>query len=494
MLNNLLPNEKMIAELLEEIFTEGEMKTKYSYPNININRNKTHYFLINKFINRLSEIFNTPEKKRKTLYSETIDSIKNNNKLIQITKEVKQRITKIDIEANEFKQLGNLYKLYKITLSKLDKQNQVTINDLIDQSILHIGFISKKHTIIKYIVFCLIKNMFLKNKEKKEILFNDCQIDDKNEICINLIIDLLNNKISDNLQTIISYVILRCESFKTTIKNYDLKTIQKAAKNSIKRIESQYSLDSIISVEKIVVVFIDEYEYLLLKEENDNDIQDGQENQIYDNKDINDIKEKGNLEDYKKEKETDIIQDNGIDNKEKLNNQILDNKNQKIKIIGDNSNQNIINNNKQNYKRVNINIFNEIINKINMDEKSRLELRNLFENMNNRINELEKEVKESKNNSQKFEKELKNNSQRFEKEIKESKEKINLLNVEVKEIKNILGKIQCREQAKTFLNGFNQYLEDEDKEAINNNKTKGDFYKKKSEIIEQALKKKFNSS
>ena len=124
-----------------------------------------------------------------------------------------------------------------------------------------------------------------------------------------------------------------------------------------------------------------------------------------------------------------------------------------------------------------------------MDEKSRLELRNLFENMNNRINELEKEVKESKNNSQRFEKELKNNSQRFEKEIKESKEKINLLNVEVKEIKNILGKIQCREQAKTFLNGFNQYLEDEDKEAINNNKTKGDFYKKKSEIIEQALKK-----
>ena len=467
-----LPNEKNLSDLLEQIFANEEKKNQYAFPNFNEKRNKAHFILINKFIIMLDKIFNYPENKRKCLYLADIETIEENKEQIN---EVKTSIMKIDMDLYELKKLGKLYELYKASAVIFSKNDKNTINDLIDQAILHIGFISKKHIIINYIAFCIIKNVFLKNKEKKEILFKDCQIDDKNKICINLLVDLFSNKIKDTLNVILSYIILRFESFKDTIKEYDLNMIQKAAENSILKIKSLYPSNYIISIEKIVVVFIDEYESLLLLKKDSQQI--GQELQLFN---INEMKDSKIIEDGKKEEES------------KNNNTIDDNS--ESKNIEDNLNKKNLNENKILDKRVNINDLNIILDKIKMDEASKLELRNLFESLNNRMNALEGESKE---NSQKLEGEI----NRLNGEVNQLNGEVNQLNGEVnqlksqnKEIINILGKIQCREQGKAFLNNFYYYLTDKEKSDIKYYKSQQyDYYKEKAKIIKAALDKKFSS-
>ena len=470
-----LPNEKVILEIIEEIFIiDKDNKRNYSFPNIDKKRNKAHYILLIKFIDFMAELFNNPENKRETLYITDINTINESKKLID---EVKSSIRKIDMESSELKKLGILCELYKIIAVIVNKGDKISINDLIDQAIMHIGFITKKHSIIKFITFCTIKSIFLKGKERKEIKFHDCQIDANNEVCINLLVDLLSNKISDECNVIISYIILRFKTFQTTIINYDLDVVQKAAENSIQKIKSLFSENDIIPVEKIFLVFIDEYENLLLIKKN---TEQNEENiQLLDNNEIN----KSKIVEIVTKEEEHKSDNNPIQNPE-------------TKTLED-ANKNTINEKNILDKRVNINDLNKILDKIKMDEKSKLELMNFFQGLNNRIDVLEGEVKESKESKQKIQgevNELLENNNRLNGEVNRLNGEVNQLNNQNKEIKNILGKIQCREQGKTFLNSFYIYLDEKDKNDIEHNKTiKCDFYKEKAKIIKNALDEKFSS-
>ena len=180
-------------------------------------------------------------------------------------------------------------------------------------------------------------------------------------------------------------------------------------------------------------------------------------------------------------KDSKIIEDGKKEEESKNNNTIDDNS--ESKNIEDNLNKKNLNENKILDKRVNINDLNIILDKIKMDEASKLELRNLFESLNNRMNALEGESKE---NSQK--------SQKLEGEINRLNGEVNQLKSQNKEIINILGKIQCREQGKAFLNNFYYYLTDKEKSDIKHYKSQQyDYYKEKAKIIKDALDKKFSS-
>lgn len=493
-----LPNEENIKFILVLIFTEEKDKTKFIFPDINRTKNKNEFNLIIKFVDLLFNIFQMAKKDRISIYSAPINTIKENN--------INNSINSIQKHINSVKRIKkdetNLDDLYKILFEKLKIQNEFTINTLIDVATAKIGFILNNHPILKYIAFCLIKNIYLKDKEKKPINFWDCEIDVKNRICFQLLIDLFSNKIQNNLYVIFSYIILRFKSFKDTITNYDLAFIQKAAINSILKIENVYQLDNIISVEKIVVIFTEEYEKLLSLE-NKNKIEIEKINEIKpqekEERNIFEYVGKGKKREVTKDKKNEKIH---IDDNEKSGekkfqsekeNKIFEAKRDeqgKIKLLNE-YNLIIINDNNKpdkledNDKKNLLYKINNFLNnnKNKMDSKMYEELKNIFDLLIKKIDALE-----NKNSK------LEDKNSKLEENIKEQGKKIINLEGAVNEIKNVLGQIQTRDLSKNFIGWFNRYLTKDDIDLIQNYKNKKykKIYSKQYEIISKRLKENFH--
>ena len=300
--------------------------------------------------------------------------------------------------------------------------------------------------------------------------------------------------------------------------------VSKAAENSKNRIESDYSRNDFISIEKISMIFIEEYEKLSL-EQNDNE-----PNKFADNESENKIEENAII----------IVNDNirGKDST-KINKEIKEpNTNVKQELMTETLLDLNSDNQKENNKMLlenNIKKIKDLLSKLNMENNSSSELIGLYKELFIKIDKLEEELKETKKHSKEFEEELKEtkkHSEKFEEELKETKkhskefeeelkeakkqledkadkskediselanevnqlkEDINKLNKQNKKIKEMLSKIQCRELAKSFLFCHNLYLTKEDFEKINSYKYREcDFYQKKSEIIVNRLRKRFS--
>ena len=494
-----LQNEEIIKFFLEKIFI-NDMDTKFKFPDVNEKRNKSLFNIIIKFVQLLSKLFESPEDKRKEIYISNLEQIKDKD-LIIVINEVLKYERNIDMNSHEIKKLNNLINLYDIEYRILKKYEDNTLNSLIDKAIIHIGFNTKNDVIIKFISFMLIKNVYLKNKEIKEIEFVHCQIDQSNEVCFNLLLDLFRHNYAENIELILSYVILRFNTFKELLKSYDMIKVSKAAENSKNRIESDYSRNDFISIEKISMIFIEEYEKLSL-DQNDNE-----PNKFADNESENKIEENAI-----------IIDNDNIRGKDstKINKEIKEpNTNVKQELMTETLLDLNSDNQKENNKMLlenNIKKIKDLLSKINMENNSSSELIRLYKELFIKIDKLEEELKETKKHSKEFEEELKEtkkHSEKFEEELKETKkqediselanevnqlkEDINKLNKQNKKIKEMLSKIQCRELAKSFLFCHNLYLTKEDFEKINSYKYREcDFYQKKSEIIVNRLRKRFS--
>ena len=416
--------------------------------------------------------------------------------LIIVINEVLKYERNIDMNSHEIKKLNNLINLYDIEYRILKKYEDNTLNSLIDKAIIHIGFNTKNDVIIKFISFMLIKNVYLKNKEIKEIEFVHCQIDQSNEVCFNLLLDLFRHNYAENIELILSYVILRFNTFKELLKSYDMIKVSKAAENSKNRIESDYSRNDFISIEKISMIFIEEYEKLSL-DQNDNE-----PNKFADNESENKIEENAI-----------IIDNDNIKGKDstKINKEIKEpNTNVKQELMTETLLDLNSDNQKENNKMLlenNIKKIKDLLSKINMENNSSSELIRLYKELFIKIDKLEEELKETKKHSKEFEEELKEAKKQLEdkadkskediselaNEVNQLKEDINKLNKQNKKIKEMLSKIQCRELTKSFLLCHNLYLTKEDFEKINSYKYREcDFYQKKSEIIVNKLRKRFS--
>ena len=497
-----LQNEEIIKFFLEKIFI-NDMDTKFKFPDVNEKRNKSLFNIIIKFVQLLSKLFESPEDKRKEIYISNLEQIKDKD-LIIVQKikrlykinEVLKYERNIDMNSHEIKKLNNLINLYDIEYRILKKYEDNTLNSLIDKAIIHIGFNTKNDVIIKFISFMLIKNVYLKNKEIKEIEFVHCQIDQSNEVCFNLLLDLFRHNYAENIELILSYVILRFNTFKELLKSYDMIKVSKAAENSKNRIESDYSRNDFISIEKISMIFIEEYEKLSL-DQNDNE-----PNKFADNESENKIEENAI-----------IIDNDNIRGKDstKINKEIKEpNTNVKQELMTETLLDLNSDNQKENNKMLlenNIKKIKDLLSKINMENNSSSELIRLYKELFIKIDKLEEELKETKKHSKEFEEELKEAKKQLEdkadkskediselaNEVNQLKEDINKLNKQNKKIKEMLSKIQCRELAKSFLFCHNLYLTKEDFEKINSYKYREcDFYQKKSEIIVNRLRKRFS--
>ena len=489
-----LQNEEIIKFFLEKIFI-NDMDTKFKFPDVNEKRNKSLFNIIIKFVQLLSKLFESPEDKRKEIYISNLEQIKDKD-LIIVINEVLKYERNIDMNSHEIKKLNNLINLYDIEYRILKKYEDNTLNSLIDKAIIHIGFNTKNDVIIKFISFMLIKNVYLKNKEIKEIEFVHCQIDQSNEVCFNLLLDLFRHNYAENIELILSYVILRFNTFKELLKSYDMIKVSKAAENSKNRIESDYSRNDFISIEKISMIFIEEYEKLSL-DQNDNE-----PNKFADNESENKIEENAI-----------IIDNDNIRGKDstKINKEIKEpNTNVKQELMTETLLDLNSDNQKENNKMLlenNIKKIKDLLSKINMENNSSSELIRLYKELFIKIDKLEEELKETKKHSKEFEEELKEAKKQLEdkadkskediselaNEVNQLKEDINKLNKQNKKIKEMLSKIQCRELAKSFLFCHNLYLTKEDFEKINSYKYREcDFYQKKSEIIVNRLRKRFS--
>ena len=489
-----LQNEEIIKFFLEKIFI-NDMDTKFKFPDVNEKRNKSLFNIIIKFVQLLSKLFESPEDKRKEIYISNLEQIKDKD-LIIVINEVLKYERNIDMNSHEIKKLNNLINLYDIEYRILKKYEDNTLNSLIDKAIIHIGFNTKNDVIIKFISFMLIKNVYLKNKEIKEIEFVHCQIDQSNEVCFNLLLDLFRHNYAENIELILSYVILRFNTFKELLKSYDMIKISKAAENSKNRIESDYSRNDFISIEKISMIFIEEYEKLSL-DQNDNE-----PNKFVDNESENKIEENAI-----------IIDNDNIKGKDstKINKEIKEpNTNVKQELMAETLLDLNSDNQKENNKMLlenNIKKIKDLLSKLNMENNSSSELIRLYKELFIKIDKLEEELKETKKHSKEFEEELKEAKKQLEdkadkskediselaNEVNQLKEDINKLNKQNKKIKEMLSKIQCRELAKSFLFCHNLYLTKEDFEKINSYKYREcDFYQKKSEIIVNRLRKRFS--
>ena len=489
-----LQNEEIIKFFLEKIFI-NDMDTKFKFPDVNEKRNKSLFNIIIKFVQLLSKLFESPEDKRKEIYISNLEQIKDKD-LIIVINEVLKYERNIDMNSHEIKKLNNLINLYDIEYRILKKYEDNTLNSLIDKAIIHIGFNTKNDVIIKFISFMLIKNVYLKNKEIKEIEFVHCQIDQSNEVCFYLLLDLFRHNYAENIELILSYVILRFNTFKELLKSYDMIKVSKAAENSKNRIESDYSRNDFISIEKISMIFIEEYEKLSL-DQNDNE-----PNKFADNESENKIEENAI-----------IIDNDNIRGKDstKINKEIKEpNTNVKQELMTETLLDLNSDNQKENNKMLlenNIKKIKDLLSKLNMENNSSSELIRLYKELFIKIDKLEEELKETKKHSKEFEEELKEAKKQLEdkadkskediselaNEVNQLKEDINKLNKQNKKIKEMLSKIQCRELAKSFLFCHNLYLTKEDFEKINSYKYREcDFYQKKSEIIVNRLRKRFS--
>lgn len=316
---------------------------------------------------------------------------------------------------------------------------------------------------LSYILFCILKKKYLSNEKIEEIYFKDCLLNLDNDVCIQLIIDILNDKINNNLM-IYSCVVLQFDKVKNYFKEYDLISLESVSEK-VQLIIRKYSK---IDIYDITSIFIQEYTNLLSVK---------LINYIYANKNIEN-KEKNNILENKKNKEK----------KEDYN------KSKKLNPFK----SDII-------KEKNNNIYwgkiNKIINNLKMDSEQYSQLKDIFETLINKISKLEANENESqktileltnysdkmKNDSDKLKndmEQMKKDMDKMKNDMERIKNESDITKKDMERMKNVICKMKLREEAKRFLDSFLLLLSLEEQ-----------FYnfnsEKKYELILTRIKKKY---
>ena len=455
---DFLSNENIIKDILRIIFTNDDEKfTQIVFPTIQ-KQNENEFHLINKIVELINYIFNMPKEKRKAIYSVGISSI-GNDKINKIIKQIAKKIKEIECIKFDSKNIDNLYTI----IYKFFEKQEKTLSELIYIVFIKIGYINHSRKLLSYILFCILKKKYLSNEKIEEIYFKDCLLNLDNDVCIQLIIDILNGKINNNLM-IYSCVVLQFDKVKNYFKEYDLISLESVSEK-VQLIIRKYSK---IDIYDITSIFIQEYTNLLSVK---------LINYIYANK--------------------------NIENKEKNN--ILENKKNKEKKEDHNKSKKLNPFKSDIIKEKNNNIYwgkiNKIINNLKMDSEQYSQLKDIFETLINKISKLEANENESqktilaltnysdkmKNDSDK----LKNNMDQMKKDMDKMKNDMERMKNEsditkkdMERMKNVICKMKLREEAKRFLDSFLLLLSLEEQ-----------FYnfnsEKKYELILTRIKKKY---
>ena len=455
---DFLSNENIIKDILRIIFTNDDEKfTQIVFPTIQ-KQNENEFHLINKIVELINYIFNMPKEKRKAIYSFGISSI-GNDKINKIIKQIAKKIKEIECIKFDSKNIDNLYTI----IYKFFEKQEKTLSELIYIVFIKIGYINHSRKLLSYILFCILKKKYLSNEKIEEIYFKDCLLNLDNDVCIQLIIDILNGKINNNLM-IYSCVVLQFDKVKNYFKEYDLISLESVSEK-VQLIIRKYSK---IDIYDITSIFIQEYTNLLSVK---------LINYIYANK--------------------------NIENKEKNN--ILENKKNKEKKEDHNKSKKLNPFKSDIIKEKNNNIYwgkiNKIINNLKMDSEQYSQLKDIFETLINKISKLEANENESqktilaltnysdkmKNDSDK----LKNNMDQMKKDMdkmkndmEQMKNESDIMKKDMERMKNVICKMKLREEAKRFLDSFLLLLSLEEQ-----------FYnfnsEKKYELILTRIKKKY---
>ena len=150
--------------------------------------------------------------------------------------------------------------IYKIIFTSLIKNNY-SVEELINSIIINFAFTSKLSLLIKYEIYLIILKYFLDLFGAK-INFNETQINIEDNISLDLIIDLFNqNKMHDKL-LIQSILILKYEYFKASLVKCDMPKIKEGINNTIIKLKNTDNNESVLLIEKLVLIFIEEIEKL----------------------------------------------------------------------------------------------------------------------------------------------------------------------------------------------------------------------------------------
>ena len=250
---DFLSNENIIKDILRIIFTNDDEKfTQIVFPTIQ-KQNENEFHLINKIVELINYIFNMPKEKRKAIYSVGISSI-GNDKINKIIKQIAKKIKEIECIKFDSKNIDNLYTI----IYKFFEKQEKTLSELIYIVFIKIGYINHSRKLLSYILFCILKKKYLSNEKIEEIYFKDCLLNLDNDVCIQLIIDILNGKINNNLM-IYSCVVLQFDKVKNYFKEYDLISLESVSEK-VQLIIRKYSK---IDIYDITSIFIQEYTNLL---------------------------------------------------------------------------------------------------------------------------------------------------------------------------------------------------------------------------------------
>ena len=468
---DFLSNENIIKDILRIIFTNDGKFTQIVFPTIQ-KQKENEFHLINKIVELINYIFNMPKEKRKAIYSVGISSI-GNDKINKIIKQIAKKIKDIECIKFDSKNIDNLYTI----IYKFFEKQEKTLSELIYIVFIKIGYINHSRKLLSYILFCILKKKYLSNEKIEEIYFKDCLLNLDDDVCIQLIIDILNGKINNNLM-IYSCVVLQFDKVKNYFKEYDLISLESVSEK-VQLIIRKYSK---IDIYDITSIFIQEYTNLLSVK---------LINYIYANKNIEN-KEKNNILENKKNKE----KKEDHNKSKKLNpfkSDIIKEKNNNIYWGKINK---IINNLKmdsEQYSQLK-DIFETLINKIsklesneNESQKTILALTNYSDKMKNDSDKLKKDMEQMKKDMDKMKNDMermKNESDITKKDMERMKNESDITKKDMERMKNVICKMKLREEAKRFLDSFLLLLSLEEQ-----------FYnfnsEKKYELIFTRIKKKY---
>ena len=460
------------------------------------NFRKDIYFakIIAKMIDLLHLVFQMPESDREKFYDREIGDIIKNPDFFEIIDELDHlKSFNINFQTNK---LGKLYSV--ISSSLYSKNEKISFSEYMDYLFFKLSFLPELNSLLKFQLYSIIINFYL-FPMKVLLDFNEKNIIISDEIYLDLIIELFANSQNEFQSLVKSIIILNYGPISHIIRKYTLNEILSGIDSMFNKVKNIGNIS--ICVEKIMMMFVDELnkQKFLKSKENEICLKDEIEKQKQGNvikkgDNSKDRKNKKNKKNKRKKDEKEKSKKNIINARNKMKNNIdpniesLNNYINNLLIYLDKNNMG----NEESKKEVK-NIQNLMLNIIDENSKMKIKMTQMEEEMSQMkedMDEMKEEMDEMNNNIEDLTED--NNSK--EEKIQIFGERINSLNIELKEIKEILGNIQCRDLSKAFLRSFGVYLTRRDWENIKNDRTlKGKIISKRiEELYPKANKKKMN--
>ena len=160
----------------------------------------------------------------------------------------------------EIKTSNNKYNdLYKIILEKYFDVINRNLKEYIDTLLYSLAYEVKNEELLNYFLFSLIYYKFiLPNDNKNQLDYIDSQIDFSNDLCLNMLWDLFNEKGKDaSYLYLLSLLIVRFQDIKEVLNNCDYKIIKNAISKASLNIKNKKGN---VLVEKKIILFLCEIE------------------------------------------------------------------------------------------------------------------------------------------------------------------------------------------------------------------------------------------